>query len=390
MTPAARYAAAIDVLDRWLDEDPIERALTGWARGARYAGSQDRAAIRDHVYDVLRLKGSCAVAGGGETGRALILGLLRQTGGPIDQVFSGVGHAPQPLDEDERAVVDGTLSQGLDVLNLPDWVHQKYVQGKSNDYAAILKSQTDRAPLYLRLNGRKATLDQAIAALAEEGVEAEADPACATALIVTANPRKLRLSNAYLDGLVEIQDLSVQAACAQIDWPGSGKILDYCAGGGGKSLAIAARTEATIFAHDANPARMKDLPARAERAGVWVRQLSTDALKSEADFALVLCDVPCTGSGTWRRDPEAKWRLTPDDLAALCQAQADILDQAATLVAPGGRLVYMTCSAFQDENEDQIAEFLLRAPDWQITRTQTFGPPVWSDGFFVCELTHSD
>jgi 16S rRNA (cytosine967-C5)-methyltransferase len=219
--------------------------------------------------------------------------------------------------------------------------------------------------------------------LAEYGIKTE-KTALPGALEVTGNARRLRQAPAYAEGLVEIQDLSVQMACAAIDWPQSGRILDYCAGGGGKTLAIAAESGAALFAHDANPARMADLPARAARAGARFTALATSDLPRHAPYDLVLCDVPCSGSGTWRRDPEAKWRLTPERLAELTRLQRDIVSHAQGLVAQGGRLVYMTCSLLDAENEAVMRDAC--APGWTLLQQRRFAPPDASDGFFLAEL----
>jgi 16S rRNA (cytosine967-C5)-methyltransferase len=189
-----------------------------------------------------------------------------------------------------------------------------------------------------------------------------------------------------MTGLVELQDLSAQRAVAAVDWPAEGRILDYCAGGGGKALAIADRTGARVLAHDALPQRMADLPVRAARAGVAIDRIEGAELARHGPFDAVLCDVPCSGSGTWRRDPEAKWRLTPDRLDALLRMQADILDAAALRVRPGGRLVYMTCSLLRSEDEDQVARFLARSAGWSLAGMQVDTPLTASDGFFTAEL----
>ncbi len=170
-----------------------------------------------------------------------------------------------------------------------------------------------------------------------------------------------------------------------VDWPG-GRILDYCAGGGGKALAIADACAAQVLAHDALPRRMADLPARAERAGVHIPILAASGLVSAGRFEAVLCDVPCSGSGTWRRDPEAKWRLNPTRLAELEQVQAAILDEAAPLLLPGGRIVYMTCSLFRGENEAQVDAFLMRHPGWRLDGAGIDTPLSASDGFFHAVL----
>lgn len=383
MQHGARYAAAIEVLDAWLDGLPVEQALTRWSRGARYAGSKDRAAVRDHVYDVLRQKGVCEAAGAA-TGRGLILGLIRVQGGDLAEIFSGIGHAPAALSEAEIDAVVPTVDPSL---NVPEWTRPLLAERMKGALPELLEAIAHRAPLWVRVNLRRGTRDDAARALAEDGMTTRPHPDVVTALEVTEGARRLRQSAAFGAGLVEPQDLSVQWALSRINWPATGKVLDYCAGGGGKALAIADRTDAAVFAHDALPRRMADLEPRAERAGVRIVQLGTEQLASSAPFDLVLTDVPCSGSGTWRRDPEAKWRLSPQALDSLIETQAGILDDAADLVGAEGRLVYMTCSLFEAENEAQIEGFLARHPDWQASSAHVFTPLTASDGFFAAELT---
>ncbi|MBY4891792.1 RsmB/NOP family class I SAM-dependent RNA methyltransferase [Rhodobacteraceae bacterium N5(2021)] len=386
MQPAARYAAAIEVLDAWRDGAPVEQALTRWARGARYAGSKDRAAVRDHVYDVLRRKGSCEAVGG-PAGRGLILGLARLQGLALDEIFSGIGHAPDPLDEAEREAERDVDAPPLDpALNVPDWTLPLLAPRAPDALADLLETFAHRAPLWLRVNLRRGTREAAARALAEDGLVTQPHSEVATALEVTEGARRLRQASSYLAGLVEPQDLSVQAAMQRVAWPDDGRILDYCAGGGGKALAIADRTRAQVFAHDALPQRMADLEPRATRADVRITPLTSDQLHARGPFDLVLTDVPCSGSGTWRRDPEAKWRLSPQALEELVKTQASILEEAADLVAPRGRLVYMTCSLFEAENEAQIAAFLARHPGWQAGASHCDTPLTASDGFFAAEL----
>jgi 16S rRNA (cytosine967-C5)-methyltransferase len=359
----------------------VEQALTNWGRGARYAGSGDRAMVRDHVYDVLRARGSCAALGGGETGRALILGMLRLQGFDPAGLFTGAAHAPSALSDAEG--VAGATPEA--VADVPGWTVPLLHDRVEGDLPALLDTFRHRAPLYLRVNRRRSTRAVAIDRLSADGVEAIADPRVETALEVASGARQVKSSVAYAEGWVEPQDLSVQLALAAVDWPG-GRILDYCAGGGGKALAISDACAAQVLAHDAAPRRMADLPLRAERAGVHIPILAPSQLASTGHFDAVLCDVPCSGSGTWRRDPEAKWRLTPTRLAELEQMQAAILDEAAPLVLPGGQLVYMTCSLFRRENEAQVDAFIARHAGWWLDRSGIDTPLSASDGFFHAVL----
>ncbi len=383
MTPGARIAAAIEVVDQWLAGEPVEKALTRWARGSRYAGSGDRAAVRDHVYDVLRQKGSCALAGGGESGRALLIGLVRRQGLSMEALFSGTGHAPDPLGDAEAGV---PMPHYDPLADIPDWIVPLLTARAPDDPGGLAAAFADRAPLWLRVNLRRTTRGAVAEMLTSDGMEVRPHSDVPTALDVTTAPRRLRQSRAYLDGLVEPQDLSVQAAIAAITWPDRGVVLDYCAGGGGKALAIADRCAAEVVAHDAFPRRMADLAVRAERAGVTIARVETGDLPERAPFDVVVADVPCSGSGTWRRDPEAKWRLDVRTLEDMVTDQAQILDEAAALVAANGRLIYMTCSLFRSENEAQIEAFLARHDGWVCTRSRMDTPLTASDGFFSAEL----
>ncbi len=378
MTPAARIAAAIEVLDRIVAGDAAERALTAWARGSRFAGSKDRAAIRDHVFGVLRKRRSCAVWGGGTDGRALMIGALLADGIDPATMFTGEGHAPAPLAEGEG----GDAPQGPDALDLPDWLLDRFRASLGDQAEAVAEVLRHRAPIMLRVNLRKGGVDGALASLFNDGVEAEPDPISPTALRVSAGERRIRLSAAYADGLVELQDGSSQAAVDELPLESNWNILDFCAGGGGKILAMAGRVQARITAHDADPNRLKDLEPRAERAGVDVAVLPSGALTGPYD--LVLADVPCSGSGTWRRAPEAKWALSPERLAQLQAIQAGILEQVAPMTQ---RIAYMTCSVLDDECHDQVAAFVARHPDWQLSAEHRWLPGPSGDGFYLALIT---
>ena len=201
---------------------------------------------------------------------------------------------------------------------------------------------------------------------------------------MTDGERKIRNSDSYLEGFVELQDASSQAVVAAM--PRAGRILDYCAGGGGKSLALAVDPAAQVTAHDIDPRRMQDLPARAARAGCSIRQIETDDLQNDAPFDVVLCDAPCSGSGAWRRSPEGKWTLSASRLEELTQLQDSILDAAIELTAKNGCLVYATCSVLACENEDRINAFLERHPDWALGFQKRFDANDDGDGFFTAHL----
>ena len=387
MTPEARIAAAIPILDAVLGGQAAEQALTRWARGSRFAGSRDRAAVRDHVYDALRCRRSFAALGGAETGRGLMIGLLRAGGVAPESLFTGAGYGPGPLTAEEGALPPDltTLPRGVR-LDCPDWLLAHFDAALGDSADEVLARMRQRAPVCLRANARQGR-EAAARALAAEGIETILIDESSFALEVVANAQKIKTSMAYFEGLVELQDLSPQRAVEALPLQDGMRVLDYCAGGGGKTLAMAARADLALTAHDAIPARMKDLPARATRAGIAVTQADTGALAKMAPFDLVLTDVPCSGTGTWRRGPEAKWTLTPDRLADLLTLQAEILDRAARHVAPGGWLIYMTCSLLPRENRGQIDRFLDRNQGIALRHDRLYTPLDGGDGFYAAHLS---
>lgn len=380
MIPAARLQAAAEVLDRILAGTPAEQALVNWARSSRFAGSGDRAAIRDHVFDCLRQRRSLAALGGAETGRGLILGLVRASGQAVDDLFTGAAHAPAAVRADEG----GRAPTESEAMDLPEWLIPRYRESLGRDATAIAQLMKSRAPVFLRANLRHGSVARTIQILAGEGIVARPHPLAPTALEVVEGQRKIQSSQAYLQGLVELQDAASQAVVHALPLAQGMTVLDYCAGGGGKSLALADRMPVTVFAHDADPRRMTDLPGRAKRAGVRIKL--TDTPHKHAPYDLVLIDVPCSGSGSWRRDPAGKWRITPDHLDRLASVQSQILDTASEMVKSGGYLAYATCSMLVEENHARVAAFLARSKDWAMTFERQLTPVDGGDGFYISLL----
>ncbi|WP_333814955.1 RsmB/NOP family class I SAM-dependent RNA methyltransferase [Tabrizicola sp.] len=375
MTPSARCAAAIAILDRVLAGEAAEKALTNWGRASRFAGSGDRAAVRDLVFEALRRRNSAAARGGGLTGRGLVLGLMREAG--QEALFSGEGHAPALPGPEEV----GREPLAEDALDLPGWLLPELRDSLGDDFVPVAQALRSRAPVFLRVNLGKTDVPGAVAALAAEGIVARPHPLAATALEVVENARKLQGSQTYLSGLVELQDASSQAVAEALPLTDGMRVLDHCAGGGGKTLAMAARARLRLFAHDASPRRMADLPERAKRAGT--RVTLTDDPEGAAPYDLVLVDAPCSGSGSWRRDPEGKWRITAQDLESVMETQRSILDRAAAMVRPGGWLAYATCSLLDRENRVQVEAFRARHPGWELDREVRLTPLQGGDGFYL-------
>ena len=388
MTPNARIASAILIIDSIIAGDPAEKVLTNWARKSRFAGSSDRSAVRDIVYDCLRSLNSFGTLGGNKTGRGVIIGYLLFSNKEPNLFFNGIGYGPSELTPSELSHIDLTQNESspLEVLDFPDCLLDELKDSLGESFYSVNKTLKQRAPFYIRVNLSKATLDEVQLILRDEGIETELDNKCVTALKVLSNPRKVKQSDAYKTGLLDIQDLNSQISCRTIPVENGWKLLDFCAGGGGKSLALSDRFSGTIDAYDKDFLRMKDIPVRSDRAGVTINLLSNDDIRTVSSYDLVICDVPCTGSGAWRRNPDAKWTLTTDNYEALKKTQQEIFDDASKLVSGNGVLVYMTCSLLKAENSDQVEAFLLRNSDWEVVFQESFPLSNSGDGFFVTHL----
>ena len=386
MTPAARVQAAVECLDLILAGQAAEQVLTGWARRSRFAGSKDRAAVRDHVFDALRCRRSFAALGGAETGRGLMLGALRSAAIAPETMFTGDGYGPASL-TDAELDAGRDPDPGAEEGDVPDWIWPLFVAALGDEAKASAAALRHRAPVHLRVNAARSTPEAAMEALRNDGIETCPHAGSPHALEIRDGARKLRQSEAYLTGLVELQDAASQAVVMALPLDAGMRVLDYCAGGGGKSLALAAQPGVEVFAHDAAPERLRDLDERAARAGASVEILSGDDVAQSGPFDIVLCDVPCSGSGAWRRAPDGKWRLTPERLEELRAVQAGILEEVMPLVAPGGIVAYATCSLLSVENEAQIVAFLSRHPGWRCTFQKSWPVTGGTDGFFSSHLT---
>ena len=376
MTPSARLSAAIDLVAAIGDlRVPVVEALKDWGRRNRYAGAKDRTAIANIVYDVLRTRASAAWIMGDEAPRAIVLGALKRARGmatdDIAALCSGERYAPAPLSQDERARLDAANIDGAPAHvqgDFPEWLAPYFERAFGAATVAEGRALAQRAPVDLRANTLKATRDEALAAL--EHLGPQPTPFSPVALRIATGPDgrgpALSAEPAYVKGLVEVQDEASQlVALLAAPKPGE-QVLDLCAGGGGKTLAMAAemQNKGQIFATDADGRRLMPIYDRLERAGA--RNVQVRAPRGKADVLeglegrcdLVLVDAPCTGVGTWRRNPDAKWRIRPGALEQRMKDQDAVLERAAKYVKPGGRLVYVTCSSLREENEDRVGAFL--------------------------------
>jgi 16S rRNA (cytosine967-C5)-methyltransferase len=385
VTPAARYQAAIEILDRILEGGSAEKALTNWARASRFAGSKDRAAIRDIVFDGLRRRNSAAHNGGALSGRGIVLGLLRLDAGPVAEIFTGDRHAPAALSDGETALLMNPPEETI--LDLPDWLYAAFERSLGSEASSVERALRARAPTTLRTNLAKTTREKLQEGLAAHGIATTVNPVSPSALTLGVEARNLTALPEFQDGHFELQDAGSQALVDRLPLPKGGRILDYCAGGGGKTLAMAARLSAHYFAHDISASRMAPLKERAERAGVRVKLLAPGAAAGQGPYDLVLCDAPCTGSGAWRRSPEAKWKLSEADLQRTRALQASILQEASALVKKDGVLAYATCSVLEEENEGIVRAFLSKTGKWSLLQQEHWKPNATADGFYIALIT---
>ena len=378
MTPVARLSAAIEVLsDIETRRRPAADALKDWGLAHRFAGSGDRAAIAGLTYDALRRRASSAFVMGEDTPRAILLGTLRLERSlsvdAIGALAGGARFAPSPLTDAERARL-----AAADLHAAPPWIAGDYPQWLDPQFATVFGDErveegtalARRAPLDLRVNTLKGDRDEALAALSDLGAQLTRWSPLGLRIVLAADARSpaIHAEPAYIRGLIEIQDEGSQlAALLAAAQPGE-QVIDLCAGAGGKTLVLAAtmQNKGQLYASDTDKRRLAPIHARLERAGARNVQVRTPKstggeladLTGRAD--LVLIDAPCTGSGSWRRNPDAKWRIRPGALEQRVKEQAEILDMAAGLVQPGGRIAYVTCSVFEEENGAQVKAFLAR------------------------------
>lgn len=368
MTPSARLAAAASVLDSITQSrQPAEAVLKAWGQQNRYAGSKDRRAVADRVYRVLRARGRLVWAmGGREDGRALVIGSLSLIDGlsleEIEALHSGEGYGPRPLSKQERSRITAPAGElpGWVAAGLPEFVVEDFKTTFGDRWAEEAHAlMVPRAPIDLRVNGAVATVEEVEAELRAAGLSPEHTPWSEWGLRLTSEPPpNIQALDGFKAGRFEIQDEGSQLACWLAGAQPGTTVVDYCAGGGGKTLGLAQAMggQGTLVAGDIVQKRLNNIRPRLERAGIEadLRLLGQNGggiedLNDQAD--LVFVDAPCSGSGTWRRHPEDAWRLTPDEVERLHALQVRILGQAAQLVRPGGRLVFVTCSMLSRENE---------------------------------------
>lgn len=402
MTPAARLATAIDLLADVMDTPrPADAITSAFFRNRRYIGAKDRADIAGQVYRVLRhwarLHWWLERGNHMPDPRALILAdcILAQ-GRDADAVaglFNGSKFGPPPLSDRERRLARTLDSHTLDHpsqpdevrAEVPDWAVEPMRAAFGDRFLVELSAMLGEAPLDLRVNPVKATREQAMAALAEVGINAALTPLSPVGLRLPGRAPIMAL-DAYKNGMIEIQDEGSQLVALIADAKPGMQVVDFCAGAGGKTLAIAAMMEnkGRVVASDVLEGRLTRAKERFRRAGL--HNIETRALKNERDpwvkrhkgkFDRVIIDAPCSGTGTWRRNPDSRWRPLGPGLSDLVPLQASILESASRLARPGGRVIYATCSLLPEENERQVEAFLAAHPDFTLVPVAQAWPATW-------------
>ncbi len=376
MRLGGRIQAAAEVLEDILErKTPATMALRDWGKAHRFAGSKDRSAIGNYVHDALRCKSSIAFRMDSEMPRALALGSAVFMGGKtvdkLVQAFDGDKHAPAKLTQDEQAKLDGSINiDGAPdwvQADVPEWIWPAFENSFAEDAIAEGQALTKRPPLDLRVNTIKSDLSRELGKLQPSGAKpCDISPIGLRIDALSGDGRlpNIQIEEGYQTGGVEIQDEGSQIVSLLIDAKPGERVLDYCAGGGGKSLALAADmdNQGSVYGFDIDKRRLAPLYQRAQRAGasiIDVRQPPSEGLKDlVGKMDRVLIDAPCTGVGTWRRKPDAKWRLNEEALQRRNNEQRSVLHSAKGFVRPGGLMFYVTCSILAEENEAQIYAFL--------------------------------
>jgi 16S rRNA (cytosine967-C5)-methyltransferase len=384
MRDGGRVSAAIEVLTEIEARHfPVKMALKRWGETARYAGSKDRAFVSGLVLDALRRKRSLGWMMADASARGVMLGVLAFVWKwPVERIAEAAAeeHGFGALTDVERQrLAEPASLEGAPppvAGDYPDWLEPHLARALGADQAAEMRALSERAPVDLRVNTLKTDVERCAKALAL--IDAAPAGVLPTAFRIPAPAAADRTPSveavpAFSKGWFEVQDLGSQIAAAVAGDVKGKQVLDFCAGGGGKTLALAAAmgNSGQIFAHDSDARRLADTIRRGQRAGVRNLQIrspieATPLKGLEGKIDVVFVDAPCTGAGTWRRHPDAKWRLSPDQLAKRQIEQDSVLEDAASFVKAGGRMIYVTCSLLTEENEDRVAAFLERHPEFTV------------------------
>ncbi|HWZ39037.1 MAG TPA: RsmB/NOP family class I SAM-dependent RNA methyltransferase [Bradyrhizobium sp.] len=406
MTPAARLSAAIELIDAIeAQRAPAAKALKDWGTAHRFAGSGDRAAIAGLVWDVLRRRASSAWVMDDDTPRSRVLGMLKVERGmdaaTISALCDGGRFGPEPLSDAEKSALTSRSPDDAPAPvagDYPEWLDPYLAKVFGDDRAAEAAAMASRAPLDLRVNTLKAKREKVQGSLKHLGAHATPWSPIGLRIELGADAKNpgIHAEEDFIKGLVEVQDEGSQlAALLSAAKPGE-QVIDLCAGAGGKTLALAAMMQGKgrLIATDHDKRQLAPIYERLSRAGVHNAEVRAPKgedeplsdIKASAD--LVLIDAPCTGTGTWRRNPDAKWRMRPGALEIRIKEQIEVLDRASRMVKPGGRIAYITCSVLTEENGEQVQAFVARHPEFAIVPPEETAGALWdkADAFMQAAI----
>lgn len=381
------YQSVIEILDTYLNEAKIDFVLRKWAIKHRFAGSSDRRKIKDIIFDIIRQKKSCEHVGGGFSGRNLLIGYLKLKGTELSSVFDNSKFGPEELTIKEQNInVDLSNLSNIYELDFPSWLIPILRRSLLNEFSNVVKALRNRSHIQLRVNLKKISRLNVMKKLQKNNIECEINELCSTALNVLNGAQHILTSPCFENGFVELQDAGSQLVSELIEINYNDKVLDMCAGAGGKSLSIScgAELDATYFAWDINFDRMKDIDARSKRAGVKIEKVIK--LSSKSFYNKIIIDAPCSGSGSWRRDPEGKWRLDEDILDNYVKTQRELILKGLKLLAPRGQILYITCSILDIENGKLIDDLISSVLSLRLVKSISLVPSSKSDGFYGAVL----
>ena len=393
----SRANAAIFILDEFLAGQNLNAILSKWTKANRYAGSSDRESIRDIVFDILRVKKTFTFILNKEkqviNGRALVFLYSVYYSLPLNDIFTGQKYGPDKLNNYENEfseIAKENNERGFEVIdNIPDFLLTEFQRSLGSKFGNVMRLLEKRAPVSIRVNAHKSDVSSILEVLSSEGIEGKIAKKVRYGIEIIGNPRRLTQLKSFKDGYFEVQDLHSQKTIEGLPIKEDTKILDYCAGAGGKILNIASllKGNGRFFVHDLDKKKLIEADLRAKRAGIKLKRLNAENMEQHHNsFDYILADVPCSGSGTWRRNPQQKWRITSDSLEEILNRQITILNEVKDLIKKNGLLFYITCSLLKIENEEVVDDFLIQNKNFSLSNKENITIDTQGDGFFCAVL----
>ena len=397
MRDDARAKAAIEILDNFLKGSNLNNTFEEWSKNNKFAGSGDREKIRDIVFDILRVRNTLEAPLGhhkiAESGRSLMVSYILFKSIEIEDIFTGSKYGPPELNNNEQKMKEKfVLIKNKffnNQYNIPAFLVEDLKHSLSEKFENIMSVLGNRAPTFIRVNIKKTNLFSVSEKLKNEGITSEVCLESRQGLKILSNFRRVKMTKMFQEGLFEFQDLNSQKVIEDCNLVNQTKFLDFCAGAGGKTLCLASlrKGKGDFYAYDINKSKLEKLKVRAKKAGIKIGIIKKkDFSQVRYKFDCVILDVPCSGSGAWRRNPQQKWRITQKKINDLTRLQFILLQQAKNFLQNNGKLIYITCSFLRTENERIIEKFLYENPFFSIVKQKNYYPSEDGDGFYCAEL----